>query len=104
MKSISQKNLDSLSGRIGKFQLHNKTVLIPQMNRIASHLMAATFRSFGINAIVLQTYKGLDLGKKYTSGKECFPCQITLGDILLFLKSEQETPIGRAGDFHLLRY
>ena len=91
MKSISQKNLDSLSGRIGKFQLHNKTVLIPQMNRIASHLMAATFRSFGINAIVLQTYKGLDLGKKYTSGKECFPCQITLGDILLFLKSEQET-------------
>jgi predicted nucleotide-binding protein (sugar kinase/HSP70/actin superfamily) len=58
--------------------------------------MAATFRSFGSNAMVLETYKGLDLGKKYTSGKECFPCQVTLGDILLFLKSEQEK---RGSDF-----
>ncbi|NNL78682.1 MAG: CoA activase, partial [Desulfobacterales bacterium] len=90
MKPGHKYNSDSLTKRIGKFHLRNKTVLIPEMNRIAAHLMAATFRSFGSNAIVLQTYKGLDLGKKYTSGKECFPCQITLGDILLFLKTEQE--------------
>ena len=97
MKSGHQNNFDSLTQGIGKFQLRNKTVLIPEMNRIASHLMAATFRSFGINARVLQTYKGLDLGKRYTSGKECFPCQITLGDILHFLKTEQEK-LGAAFD------
>jgi predicted nucleotide-binding protein (sugar kinase/HSP70/actin superfamily) len=90
MKSRHDNNFDSPTKRIGKFNLLNKTVLIPEMNRIAAHLIAATFRSFGSNAMVLQTYKGLDLGKTYTSGKECFPCQVTLGDILLFLKTEQQ--------------
>jgi predicted nucleotide-binding protein (sugar kinase/HSP70/actin superfamily) len=90
MKSKHQNKFDSLTNRIGKFHLQNKTVLIPEMNRIAAHLIAATFRSFGSNAMVLKTYDGIDLGKKYTSGKECFPCQVTLGDLLLFLKTEQE--------------
>ena len=36
----------------------------------------------GINALIMDTYKGLELGKEFTSGKECFPCQVTLGDIL----------------------
>jgi predicted nucleotide-binding protein (sugar kinase/HSP70/actin superfamily) len=97
MKPRHENNFDSPTNRIGKFQLQNKTVLIPEMNRIAAHLIAATFRSFGSNAMVLKTYKGLDLGKKYTSGKECFPCQVTLGDILLFLKTEQER-LGAAFD------
>ncbi len=90
MKSKHPHNMNSSTKRIGKYNLQNKTVLIPEMNRIGAHLMAATFRSFGSNAMVLKTYDGLDLGKKYTSGKECFPCQVTLGDILLFLKTEQE--------------
>ena len=97
MKSGHENNFDSLAKGVGKFYLRNKTVLIPEMNHIAAHLIAATFRSFGNNAMVLPTYKGLDLGKKYTSGKECFPCQITLGDILHFLKGEQEK-LGAAFD------
>jgi hypothetical protein len=97
MKSKHQNKFDSLTNRIGKFHLQNKTVLIPEMNRIGAHLIAATFRSFGSNAMVLKTYDGLDLGKKYTSGKECFPCQVTLGDLLLFLKTEQEK-LGAAFD------
>jgi predicted nucleotide-binding protein (sugar kinase/HSP70/actin superfamily) len=97
MKRKHQHHFDSPKNRIGKFHLQNKTVLIPEMNRIAAHLIAATFRSFGSNARVLKTYHGLDLGKKYTSGKECFPCQVTLGDILLFLKTEQEK-LGAAFD------
>jgi predicted nucleotide-binding protein (sugar kinase/HSP70/actin superfamily) len=64
------------------------------MNRIGGHLLAATFRGFGINARVMDTYKGLDLGKEYTSGKECYPCQITTGDILYFMKEEKK----KAGD------
>ena len=97
MKSRHENNFDSPTNRIGKFQLKNKTALIPEMNRIGAHLIAATFRSFGSNAMVLKTYHGLDLGKKYTSGKECFPCQVTLGDILLFLTAEQKK-LGAAFD------
>jgi predicted nucleotide-binding protein (sugar kinase/HSP70/actin superfamily) len=67
------------------------------MNRIGAHLLAGTFRSFGVHALVMETYKGLDLGKEFTSGKECFPCQVTTGDILLFLKKEKER-LGEAFD------
>jgi len=60
------------------------------MNRTTGHLLAGVFRGFGVNAVVMETYKGLDLGKEFTSGKECFPCRVTTGDILLYLQKEQE--------------
>jgi predicted nucleotide-binding protein (sugar kinase/HSP70/actin superfamily) len=80
----------SFSEKVGRFKLKGKTFLIPQMNRIGGHLLAGTFRSFGINALVMDTYKGLDLGKEFTSGKECFPCQVTTGDILHHMQKEKE--------------
>ena len=90
MESTKVASFHSLTKNVGRFDLTNKSVLIPEMNRIGTHLMAATFRGFGINAKVMDTYKGLDLGNEYTSGKECYPCQITTGDILHFLKNEKE--------------
>ena len=42
----------------------------------------------------MDTYEGLHLGKRFTSGKECFPCQVTLGDVIHRLESEKE----RLGD------
>ena len=93
----------SLTESLGRFDLVDSeaTFLIPEMNRIGSHLMAATFRGFGIRSQVIETYKGLDLGKEYTSGKECYPCQITTGDILYFLNKEKD----RLGDdFHPQNY
>jgi predicted nucleotide-binding protein (sugar kinase/HSP70/actin superfamily) len=38
----------------------------------------------------MPTMIGLHLGKELTSGKECFPCQITLGDVLHFLGEEKQ--------------
>jgi predicted nucleotide-binding protein (sugar kinase/HSP70/actin superfamily) len=90
MEAKKEVNFQSLTENVGKFHIRKKKVLIPEMNRITAHLFAATFRSFGIHARVLETYRGLDLGKEYTSGKECYPCQITLGDILYFAKKEKE--------------
>jgi len=85
-------NFHSLNENLGRFHLSHtdKTFLIPEMNRIGSHLLAATFTGFGIKSHVLETYKGLDLGKEYTSGKECYPCLITTGDILYYFKQERE--------------
>jgi predicted nucleotide-binding protein (sugar kinase/HSP70/actin superfamily) len=83
-----------MSERVGRFNVQGKRFLIPEMNRFSSHLLAGVFHGFGVNAEVMETYEGLDLGKKFTSGKECFPCVVTLGDILLFMKKERQ----RLGD------
>jgi predicted nucleotide-binding protein (sugar kinase/HSP70/actin superfamily) len=81
---------ESLKTNVGKFSLSNKTLLMPEMGRSSGLLIVATLRSFGVDAQLMKTYKGLQLGKQYTSGKECFPCQITLGDILYHLGREKE--------------
>jgi predicted nucleotide-binding protein (sugar kinase/HSP70/actin superfamily) len=90
MESCHGCDFNELNDNLGKFNLKGKTVLIPEMNRIAAHLFAANFRGFGVKAKVLETYKGGNLAKQHTSGKECYPCQITLGDILYFVKKEEE--------------
>ena len=95
MEKVTQ--LDTFRGiseGVGRFSVQGKTFLIPEMNRIGAHLLAGVFRGFGTNAKVMETYEGLDMGKEFTSGKECFPCVVTLGDILLFMKRERE----RLGD------
>ena len=89
MEAKKANQFHSFTRSVGRFALRKKTVLIPQMNRIAACLFAATFRGFGIQAKVLDTYRGIDLGLEYTSGKECFPCQVTLGDILYFVREEK---------------
>jgi len=90
-----------ISERVGRFNVKGKRFLIPEMNPFGSHLLAAIFQSFGVNASVMDTYEGLDLGKKFTSGKECFPCIVTLGDILYFMEKERD----RLGDkFHPENY
>ncbi len=90
MSPTEIRSFQSMSENVGQFNLTGKTVLIPEMNRFGCRLLAAVFRSFGINAVLMDTFKGLSLGLEHTSGKECFPCQVTLGDILHHLRSEQE--------------
>lgn len=85
---------ESLRSKVGKFSLANKTLLIPEMSPAGSQLIAGLLRGFDVDARVMDTYKGLHLGRKFTSGKECFPCQVTLGDLLLSLEKEKE----RLGD------
>lgn len=89
-EAIKVSEFHSLSENVGRFNLKNRVFLIPEMNRIGSHLIAGVFRGFGIDALVMDTYKGIDLGLEYTSGKECYPCQVTLGDILYFMRLEKE--------------
>jgi predicted nucleotide-binding protein (sugar kinase/HSP70/actin superfamily) len=83
-----------MAERVGRFDVRGKRFLIPEMNPVNSHLLAGVFQSYGVTAEVMETYTGLDLGKKHTSGKECFPCVVTLGDILYFMEKEKE----RLGD------
>jgi predicted nucleotide-binding protein (sugar kinase/HSP70/actin superfamily) len=90
MEAQSSQVFRTFSEKVGQFSLRDKIFLIPEMNRVGCHLLAATFRGFGVNALVMPTYEGLDQGKEFTSGKECFPCQVTMGDILHFLDGEKK--------------
>jgi predicted nucleotide-binding protein (sugar kinase/HSP70/actin superfamily) len=86
----STRAFSTLSDGVGRFSVRDKILLLPEMSRRGNYLIAGTFRSFGVNARVIDTYKGMDLGKQFTSGKECYPCQVTTGDILYALKDEKE--------------
>ena len=65
---------------------HSKgTLLVPRMAPHAEVLSAA-FRAFGINAITLppSDEKSLLYSNKLSTGKECLPFRITVGDFLRF--------------------
>ena len=74
---------------IVKIDLTKKKLLIPNMHPYGARLLSACLRGFEIDANVLPTYVNLELGKQFTSGKECFPCQVTISDILNYLLKEK---------------
>jgi predicted CoA-substrate-specific enzyme activase len=71
-----------ITGATGVKPLRERTVYLPYMSE-GAHMLGAAFRGIGINAEVTPTYTpaGLDFGKRNTSGKECFPCTVTTGDM-----------------------
>lgn len=100
--------LDSLRGsRLGKKDLKEitiprKTVSAPMKDRIlyfpymndASYVIAATCRSFGINSesLPMQTAEDVELARKYTSSRECFPMIATTGSFLKKLMEPDTDP------------
>ncbi len=72
-----------------EFRPFEKTIYIPNMCDHAYALRAA-FARYGLTAEVLDEPDELTLeyGKKFTSGKECFPCVITTGDLIKKIRTE----------------
>ncbi len=64
--------------------LAGRKLYIPQMAYAGARTLAATFRSIGIDAAVApdSDAETLDLGGLYSSGEECLPHKVTLGDFL----------------------
>jgi predicted nucleotide-binding protein (sugar kinase/HSP70/actin superfamily) len=64
------------------------------MTYVGARLMAAVFRSYGIDACVTpeSDEKTLELGGLYSSGEECYPEKVTLGDFLRIIHSEDFDP------------
>jgi len=60
-----------------------RTIYIPRMSDHAFAL-AAAFEHCGIEAEVLpeSDKETTDVGRKYVSGKECYPCTVTTGDMI----------------------
>ncbi len=63
--------------------IRDRKFFIPPMSDHA-HAIAAAFNKAGIEAEVLpeSTKQCVDIGMKYVSGKECYPCIVTTGDMV----------------------
>ncbi len=74
--------------------LLGKTVYIPAMAQGAVEAFAAIFRWFGVAAQPTppSNQRTLELGAKFTSGDECYPAKITVGDFLRILEQPATDP------------
>lgn len=72
----------------------NRTVYIPQMSYVAARAMSAAFMSIGIEAQPSpdSDERTIELGSRYTSGDECYPEIVTLGNFLKVTESEKFDP------------
>jgi len=61
----------------------HRTVYIPHMDDY-NHLFAAAMQHYGVRgqALPAPDAESLELGRRHTSGKECYPCILTTGDIV----------------------
>jgi predicted CoA-substrate-specific enzyme activase len=73
--------------------LEGRTLYWPYMND-ASYIIAATCRSFGIHSesLPMQTQEDLEIARKYTSARECFPMICTTGSFLKKLMDPKTDP------------
>jgi len=64
--------------------LEGRKLYIPPMAYGSARATAAVFRSAGVDALPTppSNEKTLELGSRYTSGDECYPEKVTLGDFL----------------------
>ena len=64
------------------------------MTYISASLMAAAFRSVGVDSAVCpeSNDETLELGGLHSSGEECYPEKITLGDFLRIVRSDDFEP------------
>ena len=71
----------------------DKVVFIPRMSDHAFAL-AAAFKTCGLDAEVMDTPNSdsVKLGRRYVSGKECYPCAITTGDMVKKAMSDDFDP------------
>ncbi len=84
-----------VSRRIGAgHPLAGKTVYIPTMAEGSSEAFAAVFRWLGIEAQPTppSNERTRELGSKYTSGDECYPAKVTVGDFLRVIELPGFTP------------
>ncbi|HEV2210794.1 MAG TPA: BadF/BadG/BcrA/BcrD ATPase family protein [Verrucomicrobiae bacterium] len=68
---------------IGRVNGATERLLVPALGH-ASEAVAVVFRGAGLNAeaLPLPNEETLQLGRRYTSGKECLPMPLTLGSLL----------------------
>ena len=72
----------------------DRTLWLCRMPYGGSRMLAAAFRSIGLDTRVTpeEDSRTLELGGKYTSGDECYPQRIVLGDYMKLIEDEKLDP------------
>ncbi|MDR4497654.1 MAG: acyl-CoA dehydratase activase [Candidatus Scalindua sp.] len=96
LKNARTKEFKREKERKYKFSKNKKkTIFIPYMND-SGRLAAAAMRANGVDAeaLPMPDKLSLEIGRKYTSGKECYPAILTTGDIVKKAQSPDFDPDG----------
>ncbi len=82
------------TGGTGDHPLAGKTVYIPPMAYGSARAFVAGFRSLGVDAALTppSDARTHELGARYTSGDECFPAKVTIGDFMRVLERDEVDP------------
>ncbi len=90
MPSSSVKQDERIKQAIKDFGLEGRKLYLPQMPYGGTYLLAAAIRSIGFDAWPTSDSdeRTLDLGGRVTSGDECYPQKITIGDFLRIIEDE----------------
>ena len=86
---------DGTEGGGGRRQsIVGRKLYIPEMSHSGAVAFAAAFRSVGIDASVCpdSDARTLELGGRYTSGEECLPARVTLGNFLKVIEARDFRP------------
>ena len=88
--SIEPVRDERIDEAITEFNLAGRRLYLPQMPYGGSYLLAASIRSIGFDAWQTSDSdeRTLELGSKVTSGDECYPQKITMGDFLRIIEDE----------------
>lgn len=74
--------------------LKGKRIYIPPMAYGSGRTFAAAFRAIGLDADITPPSDALthELGSRYTSGDECYPAKVTVGDFMKLLRQPGVDP------------
>ncbi len=74
--------------------LEGKKVYIPPMAYGSGRAFAASFRAIGVDADIVppSDERTRELGGRYTSGDECYPAKVTVGDFMKLLERPDIDP------------
>ncbi len=91
----AKSTTEDVQYRVTTFESNGKKrkMYIPPMSDHA-YTLASAFRACGIDAEVMEESDEATvvLGRKYTTGKECYPCILTTGDMLKTTRKEGFDP------------
>lgn len=93
LRNVAPKAPPARPVRRRSAQALGRTIYIPPMTD-HSQAVAAAFQACGVDAQVLpeSDARTLELGRRHTSGKECYPCALTTGDMLKLLMDSGQDP------------
>jgi len=91
---LQQANRAIDEDRLGEHPLKGKRVFIPPMAYGSARAFAAGFRALGVDAQITppSDQRTRELGAKYTSGDECYPAKVTVGDFMKLLEQPDIDP------------